>query len=293
MAMAGCSTGDPRPATNATPSPLPCHRDAEPGPQPEPVVSSTGAAPRTVLRYHPTAGTTARATVTRTVTQTGTSTRSPSTATTTVQVPYTVTVAAVCGQVFTSTAVYGEPRIQAAGAGAAAARERLGLLRDLVLREAHDARGRVVASARSAAGGTDAATQQDLDDLLGQLAQSAVVLPAQPVGVGARWSTRSSQAVSGFALTSTTSYTVGHLSADEVTLDLHLEVAAEPQARSARGSQVSLENYRGSGSGSLRVNLATALPSAGTITLVVDQQTSSRDTRTDSRVTQRVRLSGP
>ncbi|HEY9476620.1 MAG TPA: DUF6263 family protein, partial [Mycobacteriales bacterium] len=170
-------------------------------------------------------------------------------------------------------------------------RDRLGLLHDLVLREARDTRGQLVASSRSAPGGVDASTQQDLDDLLAQLAQSAVVFPEQAIGVGARWTIQSRQAVSGFSLASITRYTLRHLSADEVTLDLRLEVTAKPQVRSAQGSRISLESYRGTGSGSLRINLGTTLSSTGTITLVVDQRTSTGDTRTDNRITQQVQLS--
>lgn len=293
LATGACSTGGGRSVADSTPSPLPCRRDAAPISHSDTSVLSTGATPASTVRYRPSARRVVHAAVSQSITETDISVDGPVTTRVSAQVPYTVRFSAVCGPVFTTTTVYGKPRVRASGKGAASARSRLDLLDGLIVREARDTHGRLLASSRSAPAGVDATTQRSLDDLLGQLAQSAVVFPERPLGVGARWTSQRDQSVSGFALTSTAQYTITGRTTDEVTLDVRLDVGAAPQVRSAQGSRVSLMRYRGTGSGTLRINLATGLASTGTITLKVDQQTRSGDSQINGQVTQVVTLSAP
>ncbi|HEX5493139.1 MAG TPA: hypothetical protein VFX70_01010 [Mycobacteriales bacterium] len=296
LTLGGCSTGGVRVLADTTPSPLPCRPDAGPILRSDPAVRSAGTPPLTELRYRPNAPATLHAAVSQTIVRTVTSAGGPATARVTARVPYTVRFSAICGSHFTTETVYGQPRVLAGGADIAdtdAVRSRLGRLDGLVVRESRDTRGRLVASSRSAPAGVDQTTQQSLDDLLGQLAQSAVVFPEQPLGVGARWTIERGQTVSGFALDSTARYTVRARTLGEVSLDVALDVTARPQVNSTQGHRVSLLSYRGTGSGSLRINLGTALPSSGSITLTVDQKLDTDGTRADNQVTQVVRLSGP
>lgn len=288
-----CSTGDGPTAANSTPSPLPCDPDATPQPGPRIVVAATGSTPRTPLRYQPAAGRSTRSTAAEAMSTSQSSGAQNSTDRQTARVTYTATIRAVCDQVFTRDIVYGKPEIGHPAQQEGVADSRFALLDGLVVREARTSRGLLVAASRSAPAGVDPASQNALDDLLGQLGQSTVVFPEQPVGIGARWASEQFQTVSGITLNTRTEYTLTGRTAREVTLAWSLTAGAAPQVAQVQGRSVSLDSYEASGSGTLRVDLAAAATSTGQLSLSVRQHLRADATPVRQQVDETVTVSTP
>jgi hypothetical protein len=278
-----CTTGGTGGAARAAPAPLPCDPHAVPRPGPRIAVASPGRAPRSPLRYHPVAGHAVRSTA---VEETSTDQSVDSRRRTfrqTARVTYTARVGAVCGRLFTVTLVYGTPAVDHPDPQETVPGSRFALLGGLVVRESRDLRGLLVTASRAAPAAADADTQEALDELLGQLGQSAVVFPDRPLGLGARWTSEQVQTVSGVRMTSRAEYTLAGRSDRQVTLRWRLTAGAAPQVARIQGRSVSVDSYAATGTGTLEVDLAAGTATAGRLELSVRQVVQAGGTPVDQR----------
>lgn len=279
--LGGCSSGNTSASAGSTPSPLACDPKATAKADQAVTLGTAGQAPASPLRYLPQPGHNQHGTVSQTVTLQVTENGTPANSAVDAAVPFSVTVRKVCDQVFTMDTVYEAPRVTASGQGADAAKQRLGLLSGLIVREARDTRGHVITTSRSAPDAGNPAAQQAVDQILGQLAQSSSVFPEQPVGIGATWTSQRPQTVSGLNLGSRADYTLLRRTDREATLAVRVTITAAPQTATVDGRKVTLEQYRGTGSGQLTVDLTGVSATTGQISLTLHQRM-----RVDGRVTE-------
>ena len=85
-----------------------------------------------------------------------------------------------------------------------------------------------------------------------------VILPAEPVGVGAKWQARKELLLYGFQVDQTDTYTLTEMVGDELKLDVQIEQTAPAQTVTfeKEGVELSVESYAMNTSGNVIVNLA-------------------------------------
>ena len=109
--------------------------------------------------------------------------------------------------------------------------------------------------------------------------QLFVVLPAEPVGVGATWSSTSHFELSGVPIEQTATYTLQGRDGDVLTLGVRFEQAATGEAESPAGVALEDTQFGGRGSGTLKVRLDSPFP--------VEAQAQSR-----SRISSSITMGG-
>lgn len=84
-----------------------------------------------------------------------------------------------------------------------------------------------------------------------------VVLPAQPVGAGARWEARKDLVLYGFEITQVDTYTLTEKVGDELKLAVQIQQTALPQTVTfeEEGVEMSLESYKMNATGEVIANL--------------------------------------
>jgi hypothetical protein len=151
-----------------------------------------------------------------------------------------------------------------------------------------------------------AGAPQGSAEVLGGVSQSfesmVAPLPAEPVGVGARWRVVSRVSAAGPDLLQLATYTLTALSGREATLGLVLtQVAASDEVRTPGlpdGVKARLRSFRSSGRGASRIDLGSVAPEAGTLTVdsAMDLEVAQGDgpgQRTSAESTMRVEFSRP
>lgn len=110
--------------------------------------------------------------------------------------------------------------------------------------------------------------QQLLSNLIEGMSNSFLPLPETPVGLGAKWESRSVMFASGVGVTQIGRFKVAAIQGDKLTLDLGIEQLADakavPSFDSGPGVQTQLVSMDGKGSGQTVVNLGT-LDSNGSV----------------------------
>ena len=110
--------------------------------------------------------------------------------------------------------------------------------------------------------------QQLLSNLIEGMSNSFLPLPEVPVGMGAKWESRSVMFASGVSVTQIGRFKVTSLQGDKLTLELGIEQLADakavPSFDSGPGVQTQLVSMDGKGSGQTVVNLGT-LDSSGSV----------------------------
>jgi hypothetical protein len=86
---------------------------------------------------------------------------------------------------------------------------------------------------------------------------SRVILPAQPVGVGARWEARKSLTMYGFEVSQVDTYTLTEKVGDELKLNVQIQQTALPQTVTfeEEGIELSVESFKMNASGEVIANL--------------------------------------
>ena len=86
---------------------------------------------------------------------------------------------------------------------------------------------------------------------------SRVILPAQPVGVGARWEARKSLTMYGFEVSQVDTYTLTEKVGDELKLNIQIQQTALPQTVTfeEEGIELSVESFKMNASGEVIANL--------------------------------------
>lgn len=111
-----------------------------------------------------------------------------------------------------------------------------------------------------------------VEQALSQAVYRAVPFPAEPIGVGARW-TVTQQVVSGIALTQTTTATLRSIDDGVAQIDVEVTQAPEDPVWELPDNQgtLNIETFVMTGGGSLTVDPTRPLPVAGSVTVGGDQ----------------------
>jgi hypothetical protein len=86
---------------------------------------------------------------------------------------------------------------------------------------------------------------------------SRVILPAQPVGVGARWEARKSLTMYGFEVSQVDTYTLTEKVGDELKVNVQIQQTALPQTVTfeEEGVELNVESFKMNASGEVIANL--------------------------------------
>ncbi len=106
--------------------------------------------------------------------------------------------------------------------------------------------------------------------------QLFVVLPEEPVGVGATWTSTTHFELSGVPIAQTTTYTLTSRAGDELTIGVSFDQAATGDVAPPGGVALEGTRFGGRGTGSVTVGLSTPFPA---------QASAASRTRTESSVT--------
>lgn len=122
-----------------------------------------------------------------------------------------------------------------------------------------DNRGQVSSSQMATAGAATGAMAPSGADIQEQMQQLALPLPAEAVGIGARWQAMQQTSANGLEVTQTTEYTLRSRSGDQVELEVKIvDVTLPDLAGLVPGASVSSATM--SGGGTMNLNLASLVP---------------------------------
>jgi len=140
----------------------------------------------------------------------------------------------------------------------------------------------------------DAAARKLYDLITAFLEEAPAPLPAEPVGVGARWEvTTAKEHLEGIRITQTVTYELASLDADGATLRLFIAVAALDQPVAAEdASGVRLKRVHGDGTGSMRIDFDHLVPrdAAFTVTSRAEMTVPGAPAEQDLAVEREVRV---
>ena len=234
-------------------------------------VTSTGAAPRAALRYMPAAGARQRSDMTMSMSMAmevgGSSVPAMPMPSIRIGVDCVVTEVAPSGDI-TYTMAFTGAEIEGGPAPAVAAQfqsmsEALKSIRGSVT---ISPRGLVRASNLDLGAMVNSPLGQVMGSTTEMLRQASIPLPEEEVGVGARWEVRNTLSAGGVTVFQKTGYEITAYDGKSVTLQTAIEQTAPQQAVTnpalPAGSDVQLERYTGSGSGTMRLTLSELVPTS-------------------------------
>jgi hypothetical protein len=134
-------------------------------------------------------------------------------------------------------------------------------------------RGRSQNIGMTAGAGSDAQTQQVMDQIKQALSTVMVSLPEEPVGTGAKWAAKTSIKSQGMAIDQTGTYEIASLEGERVVVksDIAQRAANQKiQIPSMPGLKIDLTKMAGKGSGETTLDLAKILPQEGAADLHAD-----------------------
>jgi hypothetical protein len=111
----------------------------------------------------------------------------------------------------------------------------------------------------------DPALAQALSQVSNSLESMSMPFPAEPVGVGATWEVRQAISSSGISVYQKVTAELVSVTASEVTLKVTQEQTAPPQSidnPALGGMKVTIDSYKGSGTGTTTVRFASLVPTA-------------------------------
>ncbi|MBS1118042.1 MAG: hypothetical protein H6Q90_270 [Deltaproteobacteria bacterium] len=100
------------------------------------------------------------------------------------------------------------------------------------------------------------AVAAQLDQLTQNLEQIAMRLPAEPVGVGAMWSSRNTMALNGIDLVTVTTVTITAIDGDRVAFTSKTTVTTPDRTVDQQGVTMSIKDFGGGGSGAGTIDLS-------------------------------------
>jgi len=130
-------------------------------------------------------------------------------------------------------------------------------------------RGAVIKTETSWPPEAPASVRSSLEGLQSSLNRS-VVLPAEPVGLGARWETEIQARQNGIDTRQISRFRIRELAGTRVALDIEVEVSAGAQEialPNANGATAHLESMHGTGSGTTDLDLTSVVPRRSQATL--------------------------
>ncbi len=154
-----------------------------------------------------------------------------------------------------------------------------------------DNRGQVRIGGMAAAGPAQGA-MPSVADIQEQMQQLAPPLPAEPVGIGARWQSFQQTSANGMEVTQTTEYVLRSRNGDQVELEVKVvDVTLPDLGGVVPGASVS--SATAGGGGTMNVNLASLVPRASidvemAITMVLDLQGTSQSMAMQMKMKQEI-----
>ena len=151
------------------------------------------------------------------------------------------------------------------------ASERLEKAMDTAVEGMKTSRGHLSIDAQGRRGATDYGLPEiptpglrpSLSGFQQSFSQLFVVFPAEPVGVGAKWSSTSHFDLSGIPIEQTATYTLEGRDGDVLSLAVRFEQSATGDAASPSGVPLEDTQFGGRGSGTLKVRLDSPFPVQG------------------------------
>ncbi len=138
----------------------------------------------------------------------------------------------------------------------------------------------------------DSTSAQLTEQLGSQLGYFTVVFPPEAVGVGGRWRTTTSLTAAGIDVVQTYDYTLRARQVNAVTIDVEYVQTAPRQRVSLPGvpktARVDLTRYRVTGRGTVTIDLASVLPTDGTIHASGQQVFRVRTSGDEGTITQKL-----
>ena len=277
LAVVACSGAEEGPSADGSPAPAPAEASpatseaADPEPDASGVTLITpGDEPRTELRYDLASGETSRATMRQTQALAQTIDGQPAT-----DIEVTLLFDMVAdverdGDTYTarSSVRNGRAGDDVDPQAAAALEASLAMLEDLTIVETFDARGQLLDSEMEGldALGGDPGLLSTIEGIQqGNIAARA--LPAEPVGVGARWSVTADLEIQGIPMTQTTEYEVLSIDGDVVELAVTSTQEVAPGTEvgaddSAMGAGLEVQLWDVAGEGTMQLDLTSFFPTA-------------------------------
>ncbi|MCO4770307.1 MAG: hypothetical protein KDA24_09780 [Deltaproteobacteria bacterium] len=199
----------------------------------------------------------------------------------------------VKGEEFTTTFVYTKATVDdAAGLPEQAVETLRGVLGGLVGSEGHTTmttRGFVKDGSFVPAEAADPQIKDMAASMEKQLTQLAAPFPAEPVGVGAKWTVAMAVSNQGMVIDQTAEYTLTKREGNMVYLDVAITQGAEAQTLSTPQGEAKVNSVKSTGTGTVTIDLSLALPAAGntklnsamSMEMDMQGQTVAMDTVTD------------
>jgi len=129
-----------------------------------------------------------------------------------------------------------------------------------------DSRGNTIEGGVTPPTGADPGVSQITDGFEQSLQQMSAPLPAEPVGIGARWQVVTSVDGGGFTISQTADYTLASRNGDDCEMAVALTQTAPAQPFNVPGmppgTEARLESLEGTGDGTMRINLARLVPTS-------------------------------
>lgn len=111
----------------------------------------------------------------------------------------------------------------------------------------------------------NAQTQQIIDSLRQSIAQFSSPVPAEKVGVGAKWKTKMAVVANGVRLEQALNNELVAFSGNRATIKITLVQTAPPQKITKNGMTIDLTSYSGSGAGETTLDLGSVVPTSATM----------------------------
>ncbi|MFN3201840.1 MAG: hypothetical protein ACE366_25775 [Bradymonadia bacterium] len=122
----------------------------------------------------------------------------------------------------------------------------------------------------------DAQTKQMLDGMQDAMSRMSAPVPAEPIGVGGKWSVEQTIAQNGITVQQKTTYTVKKFEGQKVVLGVAVDMNAPKQEMKAPGMppnvKVMLDKMGGSGEGETTLVMTQVLPSTATANINTDMK---------------------
>ncbi len=272
--------------------------------QPKTIVTliDAGAEPRVPLRFRPPAGqVTHTEMLTRmTMTQQIGDMQAPSMAMPEMRIVMTTTVDDVSddGSItttaeFTDTSVDDEP-----GVNPMMRQEMQNMLRSMrgtTVQSTVTDRGIVLAAEMDLPDTVDPAMRLQMEGLASSLEQFASPVPDEAVGIGAKWTVRSTLTDHGMTIEQTATFTLRSKNGDELELDVEMEQTAPQQNVDnpglPPGATMELIRLSTEGKGRTRLNLAQVMPIQANVDMISDSEMNFVMNDVTQRMKQRMEMS--
>jgi len=125
--------------------------------------------------------------------------------------------------------------------------------------------------------GTNPVVRQQIEEVSKSLDQMISPLPAEAVGVGAKWQLVANLASGGMKMVQTTTFTITAIDGDAIAVSADVKQTAEPQeiqSPAAPGALLRLESFQAIGQGTTRLDLRSLMPAAASVDMQVQVQLS-------------------